>query len=61
MFMVEPITDTANQWVADNVQIEPWQWLGCRFSVDHHFIENLVEDMENDGLELGNDFNVIHC
>lgn len=49
-FLVTPETPAAKAWVAENVQLEGWQWMGKAFAVDQHFIENLVDGMQADGL-----------
>ena len=41
MYLVTPKSENARQWVDENVHLEPWQWLGDSFAVDHHFIEEL--------------------
>ena len=50
IFMVSPLSDAAREWVDEHVQLEDWQWMGNAFSVDRHYIENLVEGMIGDGL-----------
>ena len=61
MYLVEPQTKEAKNWINDNVQIEPWQLMGNAFAVDHHYIEDLVQGMVNAGLKPSKDFNVVHC
>lgn len=34
IFMFEPLTPEAKDWVAENVRLEGWQWLGRRFAVE---------------------------
>jgi hypothetical protein len=48
IFLIIPVSRRAKKWVAANVQIESWQWLGGGFGVDHRCAENLLEGMEND-------------
>ena len=50
VFTFEPQSDTAREWVADNVQLEGWQWTGPAFTVDHRFAYDLAQGMLNDGL-----------
>lgn len=48
--MFQPITDEAREWVDENVGLEPWQWMGPAFAVEHRFVGDLIEGMEADGL-----------
>lgn len=50
MFLVHPLTQECRDWLDENVQAESWQWLGNALAVEHRFIEDLVEGMQNDGL-----------
>ena len=36
MYLITPKSDRAKEWVDENVGLEPWQWLGDSFAVDHH-------------------------
>jgi hypothetical protein len=58
MYLVTPITTEAKQWVNQNVGLESWQWLGCSFAVDHHFIDDLFDGMVESGLLPGQDFTI---
>ena len=49
LFMVRVVTPTAQAWIDDNVPLESWQWLGHSFSVEHRYIEDLVDGMIQDG------------
>lgn len=61
MYLIRPITEIAKQWVRDNVNLEPWQWLGRAFAVDHHYVGDLVEGMMGSGLAVDVDFTVEHA
>jgi hypothetical protein len=52
VFMVEPLTARGKKWVEENVPLEDWQWLGPRFSVEHRYIDDLIEGIRNDGLTV---------
>lgn len=60
MYLVTPKTDIAKNWIKDNIVSEPWQWLGNRLAVDHHYIEDLELGMLDAGLTT-NDVTVEHC
>ena len=50
IFLIEPLTDKAHEWLKDNAEIENWQWLGGKFGVEHRMSAGLVEGMRGDGL-----------
>ena len=61
MYLITPLTEICKEWIKENVSLEPWQWLGDSFAVDHHYADNLVEGMMDDGgLVAGTDFTVKH-
>lgn len=58
MYLVKPITNKAKKFIKERVSIEPWQWMGDRFAVDHHFIDFLFEGMTEEGLAVKKDFTI---
>lgn len=44
------ITPAAHEWVEENVQSEPYQWLGGSLVVDWRFAASLRDGMEAAGL-----------
>lgn len=50
--MVEPITETAKEWVRENVPLESWQWLGNRFACEPRMVTNLMNGMAEGGLRV---------
>jgi hypothetical protein len=60
MYLVTPKSQQAREWVDENVYLEPWQWLGGSFAVDHHFIEDLEQGMVDAGFTT-DDVVVEHC
>ena len=60
MYLIQPKTELARQWIDENVYSEPWQWLGDNLAIDHHFVENIVEGMREAGLTLY-DVEVVHA
>jgi len=51
-FVFSPITARAKQWVDENVQSEPWQWLGNSLVVETRLAWGLAIGMKNAGLVL---------
>lgn len=45
-----PLSDFARQWVDENVSLEPWQWFGPGFGVDHRYASPLADGMTEAGL-----------
>jgi len=60
MYLIEVKSEQARQWIDENVQTEPWQWLGNNLAVDHHFIQDLAYGMQEAGL-TGEDVIINHC
>lgn len=58
VYLFTPITKKAKAWVKRNVPLEPWQWLGSGFAVEHRYAEDLFEAMKDAGLVAGKDFSV---
>lgn len=58
VFGLEPITEEAKQWIKDNVETEPYQWLGNVLVVEHRYIADIVAGMIEDGLITNKDFRV---
>ena len=52
MYLVTPKSQRAKEWVEENVGLEPWQWLGDSFSVDHHYIQDLEQGMLDAGFTI---------
>jgi len=52
VFVFCPLTSAAKQWVEENVQSEPFQWLGDSLVVDHRFAWGLGQGLKDAGLVL---------
>ena len=52
VFVFCPLTCAAKQWVDENVQSEPWQWLGASLVVETRFAWGLAIGMKDAGLVL---------
>ena len=48
--MFTPLTEAAEAWVAEHLQLEDWQYLGKSFSVEHRYARDLATGMQGDGL-----------
>jgi len=58
VYMLTPLTDEAREWIDDNISPESWQWLGGGLGVEHSYIADIVDGMEEEGLKHGKDFKV---
>lgn len=47
-----PRSDAAEAWIADNVESEPWQWLGPILWIDHRTAGAIAAGMAADGLDI---------
>ena len=50
MWMFTPLTNTAKEWVEENLDLESWQKMGDSFAVDHRPAAALAEGMQEAGL-----------
>ena len=50
IWLFTPLTQTATDWVEENLDLEPWQNMGNSFAVDHRPAANLAEGMRQAGL-----------
>jgi hypothetical protein len=49
---ITPMTPTAREWIGENVDAEPWQWLGGTLNIDRRYADDLVEGMVEAGLTV---------
>ena len=49
---ITPMTPIAREWIDENCQTEPWQWLGGTLNVDRRYADDLVEGMAEAGLTI---------
>lgn len=49
IFLVEPLTPAAEEWLEDNVAGETQHW-GSALVVEHRYINDLVAGMQQSGL-----------
>ena len=52
------LSEQAREWIDENVNAEPWQWMGDTFGIEHRYIADIVEAMMQDGLVNNRDFAV---
>jgi hypothetical protein len=52
VFLFNPLTSKAKQWIDDNVQSELWQWFGTTLVVSHREAWALAQGMKDEGLLL---------
>ena len=50
VFLFCPLTAKAQTWVKQNLQLEPWQWFGNAFVVEHRFAYAVAFGMNDAGL-----------
>lgn len=49
---IAPLTQAAREWVAKNVNLEGWQWLGGFFNVETRYAEDILDGASADGLRV---------
>jgi hypothetical protein len=49
---IRPVSEAAHQWLDENVDAEPWQWLGGALCVDPRCARDLVAEIAATGFEI---------
>jgi len=49
---ITPMTPAARDWLDENCQTEPWQWLGATLNVDTRLAGPILKGMSEAGLIL---------
>lgn len=52
VFLIYPHTQTAKDWMSENLQAEGWQYLGKTLAVDQRYIADIADGMSDDGLNV---------
>ena len=50
VWLFNPQSGRAQDWVQEHVITEPWQWFGGQLAVERRFAPNLIEAMRRHGL-----------
>ncbi len=50
---ITPMTRAAREWLEDNCQTEPWQWLGVTLGVEHRYAGDIIEGLQEAGFTVG--------
>jgi hypothetical protein len=48
----KPVSEAALDWINENVESEPWQWLGNALWVDHRMAQPLLDGIIEAGFEV---------
>ena len=49
---IRPVSEAAHQWLDENVDAEPWQWLDGALCAEHRFARDLVDEIAAAGFEI---------
>ncbi len=52
IFLFNPLTARAKEWIEENVQTEAYQWFGSTLVVEHRYSWGLAQGMVDEGLVL---------
>ena len=50
IILLMPNTEDSQEWINENLQVQPWQRLGNNIAVDRRSFTVIEEVIENDGL-----------
>ena len=56
MTFLAVLTPEAERWADNNILAEAWQKQGNIIAIDHHYIDDILIGMKQDGLETDEDF-----
>ena len=45
MVLLQPVSPAARRWLDENVEAEPWRWVGDALAVDRPAVEELLAAM----------------
>lgn len=49
---LRPNNDSAQRWLEENAQSEPWQWLGRWLCIEHRYITDIVAGIRDEGFTV---------
>lgn len=49
---LQPLTRAGLNWITDNLNTEPWQWIGGALAVEPRNVDDLAEAARADGLAV---------
>jgi len=52
IFLIQPLTEMARQWLDENVVSEPWLWVEGALCVETRFARDLIIEIEEAGFEI---------
>ena len=50
IWLFNPLSERAKEWVTEHVAAEPWQWRSHALAVEHRYAPAIAEAMVGDGL-----------
>lgn len=49
---LKPNNEAAKKWLRENIENEPWQWLGNSLYVEHRYIDRIISNIEESGFTI---------
>jgi len=49
---IRPVSEAAHQWLDENVDAEPWQWLDGALCAEHRSARDLIDGIAAAGFEI---------
>jgi hypothetical protein len=50
--LFRPTTEEGRAWLDDNIQAEPWQYMGSAIAVDRRYAQAIADGLAGDGLVI---------
>ena len=48
--LLTPMTPDAHEWIEENLEIEPWQWIGCSIACEPRCLDGIIDGLQENGL-----------
>ncbi len=52
VWLIEPVSQAAKEFVLEQLDIEEWQWAGVGFAVDHRAARDLCQALTDEGFSV---------
>jgi len=59
VYLLRALNEKAQEWLDEHVQYEDWQLLGRGIGIEHRYVAEIIEGLNDAGFELGVDYELI--
>lgn len=58
VYLIKPISEGCREWIDENIETEPWQWLGGGLAIEHRYLESTLAILAENGFD-DSDYEVV--